>query len=173
MKDNLRTCLLIIAVLATTACTALPEKPSRLNGQGPLAALAYQQVLPTLSTGEIARDRAELAAMTGDPDAQMRLALLLVHPRAGAADTARAQALLDAIQRNAEPVAGKLHPLARLLGEQLAERHKLETQNERLTVQLKEGQRKLLELQEKLDRLAEIERSLPSRPRSLLPGGLQ
>lgn len=172
MKDNLRTCLLIVAVLATAACTALPGKPSRLNGQGPLAALAYQQALPALSAGEIARDRAELAAMSGDPDAQMRLALLLAHPR-GTADMARAQALLEAIQRNAEPAAVRLQPLARLLGEQLAERQKLETHNERLALQLKEGQRKLQELQEKLDRLAEIERSLPSRPRSPLPGSLQ
>ena len=172
MKDNLRTCLLIVAVLATAACTALPDKPSRLNGQGPLAALAYQQALPALSAGEIARDRAELAAMPGDPDAQMRLALLLAHPR-GTADMARAQALLEAIQRNAEPAAVRLQALARLLGEQLAERQKLETHNERLALQLKEGQRKLQELQEKLDRLAEIERSLPSRPRSPLPGSLQ
>jgi hypothetical protein len=41
---------------------------------------------------------------------------------------------------------------------------RLETQNEKLLQQLKDSQRRSSELQEKLDALTDIERSLPARP---------
>jgi septal ring factor EnvC (AmiA/AmiB activator) len=66
--------------------------------------------------------------------------------------------------------------LARQLQEQTAERQRLETVVQRLTQQLersnqqlKDSQRQAELLQQKLDALAEIERSLPASPRSTAP----
>jgi len=64
-----------------------------------------------------------------------------------------------------------LQPLARLLAEQLQERQRLENTAERLTQQLeragqqlKDSQKQGEQLQEKLDALTEIERTLSARP---------
>ena len=70
-------------------------------------------------------------------------------------------------------MAVSLNPLVRTLAVQYAERLKLEVQNDKLVQQLKENQRRSGELQEKLDALANIERSLPVRPpaaESIVPG---
>ena len=82
----------------------------------------------------------------------------------GPMDLYRALALLEAVLKSGDPAAASLHPLARTLANQYQERLKLEMQNEKLAQQLKESQRRSGELQEKLDALADIERSLPVRP---------
>lgn len=51
-----------------------------------------------------------------------------------------------------------------------AEQRRQEQLIERQARQLRECQRKVQELQEKLDRLADIERSLPVRPGAVVPG---
>jgi hypothetical protein len=76
----------------------------------------------------------------------------------------RALGLLDGVLKSREPAAASLHPLARALASQYQERLKLESQNDKLLQQLKDSQRRSSELQEKLDALTDIERSLPVRP---------
>jgi len=83
---------------------------------------------------------------------------------------ARARSLLESLLAADDPDARALHPYARALLEQLGERQRLTTLNERLTEQLErstsaleESEQRSAALQRKLDALAEIERSLAPR----------
>lgn len=144
-------------------CAHQPETSSPDLG-GLAGLLAFQRTLPGLDGPELAKLRNQLTSQSTTPEAQMRLALLHAQTKGG--DVARAQTLLDSLLKSNSSEARSLQPMARLLAEQLAERQRLESQLERQGVLLKESQRKVQELQEKIDRLAEIERSLPSTNRA-------
>ena len=96
--------------------------------------------------------------------------MVLGHPR-GQTDLARALTLLEAVLKSTDTGAVGLHPLVRLLADNYGERQKLEGQLEKQGQQLKDSQRKVSELQEKIDDLADIERTLPQRPRATRPAG--
>jgi hypothetical protein len=128
-----------------------------------LPLLGYFQLLMRMSPQELLRERTILAAIPQTPAVSVRLAMLLGQPR-GPMDLFRAQGLLENVLKSADPAAASVHPLARALSAQYGERLKLEMQSEKLNQQLKEGQRRNSELQEKLDALADIERTLPVRP---------
>ena len=140
------------------------------DDNGPLAPLAYYQMLQRMTPAQINRERQVLAALPPTPNNQVRTAMVLGHPR-GQQDFTRALALLEGVLKSADPAAAGLHPLARLLADNYMERQKLETQLEKQGQQLKDSQRKAVELQEKIDSLAEIERTLPQRPRATRSGG--
>jgi hypothetical protein len=138
---------------------------------GPLSALAYYQTLQRMTPAQIAREGKALAALPATPNTQVRTAMVLGHPR-GQPDLARALTLLEAVLKSTDPGAVGLHPLARLLADNYGERQKLEGQLEKQGQQLKDSQRKVIELQEKIDDLADIERTLPQRPRATRPAGV-
>lgn len=173
MKNSLSCLTLLLVALAGCASApqqiALPTAGERASVLD--AALEYRQTLAAMSGNELARERGELVAHGNDPEAQMRLALLLLQPRPGNVELARPLALLESILKSSRPAALALQPLARLLAEQLNERQRLEGAVDRQAQQLKESQKKVQELQEKIDRLAEIERSLPQRPALPAAGG--
>jgi hypothetical protein len=137
--------------------SARPDEPATQQ------LLAYQQRLQTMSAQELARERGILTATAPAPLPQFRLALVLAQMH-GSGDLARAQSLLEQILRTTTPAAQELHGAARAFAAQYQERVRLEQQNERLSQQLKETQKRNDELQEKLDAMADIERSLPPRP---------
>ena len=174
-----------LTALLVAGCAGLSEKapsvtttPAVATVPGPLvaqdhedaqaAALAYRWSVLQLPMPQNVNERNRLVSVSGDPGARLRLAMLLAQPRTGNGDLARALALADGIVKSAEPEALALRPLASLLAEQLLERQRLEQQLERQSTQLRDSQRRVGELQEKLERLANIERSLPGRP---LPSG--
>ncbi len=135
-----------------------------------LPLLGYLQLLPRMSTQELARERKTLAALPQTPSVRLRMAMLLGQARAPA-NLARAQSVLAGILKSNEANANSLHPLARLLATHYGERQKQEQQNARLTTQMNElegrlgdSQRSNDELQRKIDALADIERSLPKPP---------
>ena len=138
------------------------EPTVRVDESSMLPLLGYQQLLAQLSPPELARERAVLLFIPPTPSAQIRLAMLFGQTRVGS-DLPRALALLDKVLRSGEPAAASIHPLARLLANQYQERLRLQAHNERLLLQVTESQRRSGELQDKLDALANIERSLPSR----------
>jgi septal ring factor EnvC (AmiA/AmiB activator) len=177
---------LALGALALAACSANPSLEETAS-RAETAALAYHQAMYRMSLQELGRERQALAAEHAAPEAQVRLAMLLGYPR-GQQDLPRAIAVLDGVLKSGDPAAVSLHPLARLLGDHFGERQKLEAQIERQAQQLREAQRKALdsqgrvtelqartaELQSKLDSLADIERTLPQRPkpgRSSAAGG--
>ena len=138
------------------------EKIVRVNESSMLPLLGYSQLLAQMSPQELVRERAVLLYIPPTPSSHLRLAMLYGQTRA-TADLPRAQALLDKVLRSSELAAASLHPLARLLATQYQERLRLQGQNEKLTLQVTENQRRSGELQDKLDALADIERSLPAR----------
>ncbi len=152
------------AVSATTNAAPLLNDDS-----GQVSALAYYQSLQRMSPTQLNRERAILAAVPPAPGIQLRLAMLLGYSR-GQPDLPKALSLLDAVLKSSDPVAIGLQPLARLLADNFGERQKLEAQLDKQGQQLKESQRKAIELQEKIDGLADIERTLPQRPRATRPG---
>lgn len=159
-------------VAPSPATVTVPVVPGPLVPQthedAQAAALAYRMSVLQLPMPQNVNERNRLAAISGDPGAQLRLALLLAQPRAGNGDLARALALAEGVAKSTHPSAPAVRPLAALLVEQLLERQRLELQLERQSTQLRDSQRRVGELQEKLERLANIERSLPGRP---LPSG--
>lgn len=167
----------LLVLLAGCAATppaiapATPATPAAVNDDASaLPTLAYYQMLQRMTPAQINRERQVLAALPPTPNNQVRTAMVLGHPR-GQQDFAKALALLEGVLKSADPAAAGLHPLARLLADNYMERQKLETQLEKQGQQLKDSQRKAVELQEKIDSLAEIERTLPQRPRATRSGG--
>ncbi|MCH2222005.1 MAG: permease, partial [Dechloromonas sp.] len=98
------------------------------------------------------------------------MAMLLGHPRVQQ-DLNRGLALLDSVLKSSDPAAVPFQPLARQVADNYLERVKLENQLDRQGQQLKDSQRKASELQDKLDSLADIERTLTPRQRSGKPDG--
>lgn len=148
--------------------------PEVLGGQiqlpdGVTTLLTYSERLRQLSPNDLTAE----IAVQGDPGnvplRQMQLALSLLHP-SPAADTARALALLQRVMSNASPEALSVKPLARLLAHRLLEQRKLEEGLERQSQQLRENQRRIDQLNERLEAMRAIERSLTTRPPSAPSG---
>lgn len=162
--------ILLTGCAATPPAVVAAAPPVTSDDAGPLPALAYYQMLQRMTPAQINRERQVLAALPPTPNNQVRTAMVLGHPR-GQQDFTKALALLEGVLKSTDPAALAQHPLARMLADNYAERQKLETQLEKQGQQLKDSQRKAVELQEKIDSLAEIERTLPQRPRATRSGG--
>lgn len=165
----------VFCVLAMTGCAGfLADKKGRGDDGSPEAALGYYQSLARMTPAELGRERTVLVALPQTPWTQIRLALLVGHPRVQQ-DLPKGLSLLDSILKSPDQQASTFHPLARQIADNYLERIKLENQLERqaqqLNQQLKDSQRKAAELQEKLDSLAEIERTLTPRPRAVRTDG--
>lgn len=163
-RPGWRSLCLALCLLGLAAC-ATPPASSERQGPGAALLLAYYQHLGTLSAAELGRERQSLNGQGAGPENQLRQAMVLGHPRLAVPDLPKALGLLDHLLKSADPAARELKPLARLLADAYAERLRLEGNLDRQGLQLKESQRKATELQEKLDGLADIERTLPrTRP---------
>jgi hypothetical protein len=148
-----------------------PVNVVKVDETAMLPLLGYLQLLHRMSSQELVRERSVLAAIPQTPATQVRMAMLLGLVR-GPMDLVRAQGLLEGVLKSSDPVAVSLNPLVRVLATQYHERLRLEMQKDKLTHLLNESVRRSTELQEKLDALADIERSLPTRPKAgeNLPG---
>lgn len=166
----------LLAIILLSGCATSPEPPQEALPTAAVAQideaaaailplLSYLQFLQRISPQQLLRERAILTVAPPTPVTQLRLALLLGQPRAPQ-DLVRALGLLEGVLKSNDPAVASLHPLARLLASQYQERLKLATQNEKILQQLKESQHRNGELQEKLDALSDIERSLTVRPSS-------
>ena len=160
-------------MLALGACsTPLAKKMARQDETTPEAALVYYHGLSRMTPAELGRERMVLTAVPQTPYTQVRMAMLLGHPRVQQ-DLGRGLSLLDSVLKSNDPAAMAFHPLARAVADNYLERIKLDGQLEKQAQQLKDSQRKVTELQEKLDSLADIERTLTPRPPAVRPGGLK
>ena len=159
----------LIFTLLISACANTPtEEQAPAEIPAPLPALVYYQSLQRMPLAEMARERTLYSAQPAVPGNQLRLAMLLGHPR-GPRELGRALGLLDGLLKSSDPTALPLQALARVLADNYSERLKLDGQLDRQGAQLSESQHKVIELQEKLDALADIERTLPARARSVRP----
>ncbi len=131
------------------------------------AVLRYADRVRALTPGELALEIALLGEPGNQPLRQMQLALALTHSNQPV-ETARALGLLQRVAANANSDAAPYRPLARLIAHRLMEQRKLEDAVERQAQQLREQQRRIEQLNERLEAMRAIERSLnnraPARP---------
>lgn len=184
MKAN--TLLPALACLLLAACTLnspIPDDPAPApvpppvieklappppppDEVGPL--LSYHQSLRRMSQGELVKELSGLGLQQRSPRVAIQMGMALMLTRGGG-DLARAQALLDSVATSAEPDAAPFRPLAQLLSSNCAETRRLAEHADRLAAQQKDSQRRIDQLNETLEALKAIERTLPVRPASTPP----
>ncbi|NRR29522.1 hypothetical protein HSX11_04905 [Oxalobacteraceae bacterium] len=149
-----------VVVLAPPPPAPVPPPPPP-DEVGPL--LNYHQSLRRMSQGELIKELSGLGLQQRSPRVatQMGMALMLTR---GSGDLARAQALLDSVATAAEADAAPFKALATLLSSNCAETRRLAEHGDKLAAQLKENQRRTEQLNEMLEGLKNIERTLPARP---------
>ncbi len=131
--------------------------------------LLYTERLRSMSGAEVTGEIAALADPGNSAPHQMRLALALMHTHQ-AVDTARALGLLQRVVNQSAPDNALLKPLARLLAARLQDQRRLEDTVERQGQHLRDSQRRIEQLNERLEAMRAIERSLTTRPPPPPPG---
>lgn len=152
-----------VAASRGTAPATMPVASSPLA-----AALLYADRLRTMGPGELAAEQASIGEPGSTAERQMQLALVLSQTHVPV-DTTRALGLLQRVAASNAPEAIELRPLARLLAGRLHEARRLEDQADRLAQQLRESQRRIDVLNDRLEAMRAIERSLT--PRAPASGG--
>ncbi len=147
----------------TAASTPEPVADVTVTPSGVEILLAYHQNLRALNPAEIARELTNLNSQAKTPMLAMRKAMALSMSRT-TNDLALAQIHLDSVLSSTDQDAEALKPLARLLGTQWSEQRRLSDSLDRLNTQARENQRKTDQLNEKLEALKAIERTLPASP---------
>jgi len=159
-------------VAATAPSAAVPHRPNLQvpteRTETPLNTtalmLACADRVRSLTALELA---AEITRM-GDPGdsapAQMQLAMALAATRVPA-DLARALGLLQRVIASQSSDAAPIQPLARMLVSRYLEQRRVEDDRDRQVQQLREAQRRIDQLNDRLEALRAIERSV-ARPNS-------
>ncbi len=150
---------------------APPETEAVAPGREPvLRLLDFADRARTLAPSEL---QATIARLAEIPDIQRtplqeaKLAITLGQTRSPA-DIGKALAVLQRLQANGSDDARRLHPFARLLAARYNEQKRADDQSDRLGQQLRDSQRRIDQLNERLEAMRAIERSLAPRPSSLL-----
>lgn len=143
-----------------------PASLFTLMTQGPLAAmLSYADKVRPLNGADLGAEIARVGDPGDSPTAQMQLALLLSQTRVPA-DLARALGLLQRVIANPAPEAQALHPLARALAARYVEQRRVEDDRDKQVQQLRDSQRRIDQLNDRIEALRAIERSF-ARPNTV------
>lgn len=135
---------------------------------GPMTAmLAYADKLRPLGAADLAAELTRLGDPGEVPATQMRVALVLAQTRVPA-DLARALGLMQRVISSASPDAAPLQPLARALAARYMEQRRVEDDRDRQVQALRDSQRRMDQLNDRIEALRAIERSF-ARPNQL-PG---
>ncbi|MBT2322162.1 hypothetical protein J7E62_07315 [Variovorax paradoxus] len=136
--------------------------------QGPVAAvLAYADKVRPLGGNELAAEIGRLGEPGESPTTQMQVALALAQTRVPA-DLVRAIGLLQRVIANPATEAQPLQPLARVLAARYQEQRRVEDDRDRQAQQLRDSQRRIEQLNDRIEALRAIERSF-ARPNSGTP----
>ncbi len=159
--------LLLALSLLASACSATPAVAD--DRVAVAHVLAYADRVRLLGPAELATEIASLGDGGDTPHLQLQLALALVQTHQPV-DTARALGLVQRVVASTQPQAVALQPLARLLAARLMEQRRLEDQADRQNQQIRDAQRRIDQLNERLEAMRAIERSLtPRAPRTPAP----
>jgi hypothetical protein len=140
-----------------------PASLFTLITQGPVAAmLSYADKTRSLNGGELGAEISRIGDPGDSPTTQMQLALLLSQTRVPA-DLARALGLLQRVIANPSPEAQPLQPLARALAARYVEQRRVEDDRDKQVQQLRDSQRRIDQLNDRIEALRAIERSF-ARP---------
>ncbi|MDO9315581.1 MAG: hypothetical protein Q7T97_13670 [Burkholderiaceae bacterium] len=165
----------VVAVPAP-AMDAASAPPAALAASAPVDAatpgdlvsrrlLAYHDQVRGLSPNDLAQEINRLAALPVAPDTSLELALTLMQTRNGG-ELNRAIGLVDPLTKGSSPDQRAWQPFARLLMSRLLELRRLEDLLDKRNQELRDSQRDVRQLNEKLEALKAIERSLAPRPSS-------
>jgi len=138
---------------------------------GDLAArrlLAYHDQVRGMLPSDLAQEINRLAASPPAPETSLELALALMQTRNGV-ELNRAIGMVEPLARGGSPDQRAWQPFARLLLSRLLELRRLEELLDKRSQELRDSQREVRQLNEKLEALKAIERSLAPRPSSALP----
>lgn len=133
-------------------------------------ALANHEQMRNLPPNELAQEIARLSALPPAPDTSIDLAMALLLTRNGG-EQLRAIGLVEPLAKGTTPEAEAWQPIARLLLARLQELRRLEDLLDRRNQELRDSQRDVKQLNEKLEALKAIERSLAPRPISAVTPG--
>jgi hypothetical protein len=184
----------VLGVLLLQACMSAPPRPAPAPSPPPVEApappkvvvvqapaqpepadlaarrlIAYHEQIRQLSPQDLANEINRLNAAVSatptaaPPDVVLELALALSQQHNGG-DVARAVALLEPITKSSAPELAPWQPLARLLLGRVLEQRRLEDALNREATRNREQQRTMQQLNEKLEALKAIERSMANRP---------
>lgn len=164
-------CALLLSACASAPAPAPPSVA--LCPPAPLPALVaepavnellrYQAGLRQLPAAELSKSLLELNKQDNSAYTILRRAMLLAALK-GPGDLGRAQALLDGAAQAAAPDEQQLKPLAQFLSASYADARRQDETADKLNQQLREGQRRHEQLNDKLEALKNIERTLSVRP---------
>ena len=179
MMTKLPAALLAACALLLAGCAAQPVKQTAVLVQTPprivvvadptlTELLAYQASVRAMSSSELVKAQLELSRADHAPQNTIRRAMLQATLRTPG-DLTRAQTLLDSITQASSDEAKLLAPLAQFLSGQYADLRRQDEAVERLNGQVREAQRRNDQLNEKLEALKNIERSLSVRPAAGAP----
>jgi hypothetical protein len=150
------------------ALATQPAMAFALRGASPSEAmLGYADRLRALNANELAAELARLGDPGDAPVVQMQAALVLAQTRVPA-DLARSLGLLQRVIANTSSDAQALQPLARLLAGRFLEQRKAEDDRDRQTQQARDAQRRIDQLNDRIEALRAIERSF-ARPNAPAP----
>ena len=152
----------VVAALSPPTTPVDAATPSDLASR---RALANHEQLRGLAPNELAQEIARLSALPPAPDTVIDLAMALLLTRNGGEQN-RAIALVEPLAKGATPESQAWQPIARLLLARLLELRRLEDLLDRRNQELRDSQRDVKQLNEKLEALKAIERSLAPRPTS-------
>ena len=147
-----------VAPIPAPSSTAVPATSSPAETM-----LTYAERIRNLQPTELAQEINGLGDPQDSPPRMMQLAIALGAARTPA-NSARAQGLLQRVLAQNQPQAQLLHPMARMLLAQQAETRRLEEQLERQNQQTKDAHRRIDQLNDRLEALRAVERSLLLRP---------
>ncbi len=133
-------------------------------------ALAYADRARGMPPTEVAMEITRLGEAGDAPLTQVQLALVLLQTHLPA-DTARALGLLQRASGSTDAEARAVQPLIRLLMSRASENRRLEEAIDRQNQQMRDNQRRIDQLTERLEAVRAIERSLtaPRAPGSAPP----
>lgn len=125
--------------------------------------LAFQAGLRQLASADLIKVLTDMNTKPSSGDVLIRRAMLLTALHNNG-DLGRAQALLDTVSLSEADDEKPLRPLARALSGAVADRRAQDESIDRLNTQIRESQRQNAQLNDKLEALKNIERTLSARP---------
>lgn len=151
-------------VLASPVTEPPVDTPGPERDQVLAAAVDYADRVRALPAAELGQEIQRLGDTPFAALPAVQLALALGKSRT-TSNTARAQSLLQRVIADSSPQAQALQPFARVLSAQIADQRRADEQAERQAQQLREAQRRIEQLNDRLEAVRAIERSLPGPER--------
>ena len=125
--------------------------------------LAYADQVRQMQNPELSRELGRIGDPVASPQATVQAAMVMAQTR-NTAELVRALSVLDPLVKSTSPDAAPYQPIARFLQARFQEQRRVDEQLERQGAQLRENQKNFQALNEKLEALKAIERSLNKRP---------